>query len=128
MSEKVIRGVAWLDMTITLPFALPFIAEALISFLRFADSLLGFATPAATFELGPFAMMFVHIMGALGVVWALARIRSPLPELARIDAIARLAVALLIIFAIAQGATPLLSLFVLTEIVGCMSQRRFLKN
>lgn len=126
VSNKTIRVVAWLDMVITLPFALPFVAGALIEFIHFADEQLGLGTPAATFEFGPISMMFVHITGVLGVIWALARLRFPLPELARIDAIARLAVALLITLAIVQGATPLLGLFVLTEIGGSISQRRFL--
>jgi len=74
---KVIRGFAWADLAITLPFALPFIAEAVISLIYFIDRWLGFDTPSIVFEAGPFGLMFVHIMGVLGVVWALARLRRP---------------------------------------------------
>lgn len=122
MTERMIRRVAGLDMAVTLPFALPFVAEALIAAIYFLDRALGFDTPSILFEMRPLAMMFVHIMGVLGVVWALARLCMPSPLLARIDATARLVVAALIVYAIAQGATPVLWLFVLTEIGGCIGQ------
>lgn len=118
MSEKIIRGTAWCDLAITAPFVMPFIAEAVIAFLYAIDRELGFATPAVMFELGPLAMMFVHVMGVLGVAWAIARLKQPISELARIDAIGRLAVAALILYSIAEGATPVLWFFVITEITG----------
>jgi hypothetical protein len=62
MQEKTIRGVAWADLVVTLPFALPFIAEAVIALIYVLDRWLGFGTPAILFEMGPLAMMFVHIM------------------------------------------------------------------
>ena len=33
MQEKTIRGVAWADLAVTLPFALPFVAEAVIALI-----------------------------------------------------------------------------------------------
>lgn len=122
MPTRIIKAVAWGDFAVTLPFAVPFIAEALIALIYGIDRALGFDTPALFFEAGPFGLMFVHIMGVLGVVWAAARLRQPLPELARIDAVARLVVAALIIYAISMGATPLLWLFVATEIGGSILQ------
>lgn len=122
MKEKMIRSVAWADLAVTLPFALPFVAEAVIALIYFLDQRLGFGTPSTLFEMGPLAIMFVHIMGVLGVVWALARLCMPSPLLARIDATARLVVAALIVYAIAQGTTPVLWVFVLTEIGGCLGQ------
>ena len=122
MQKQVIRGVALLDMAITLPFALPLIATELITIIYFIDRSLGFGTPPTMFDMGPLAILFVHIMGVLGVVWALARLWLTSPLLARIDAIARLAVTALIVSAIAQGATPVLWLFVLTEIGGSAIQ------
>lgn len=128
MAERIFKGVAGLDLTVTLPFALPFIAEALIVGIYLLDGLAGFGTPALYFETGPFGMMFVHIMGVLGVVWALARLRTPTAELARMDAVARLVVAALIIYAIASGATPILWLFVATEIGGSALQFHALRK
>lgn len=128
MAERIFKGVAGLDLAVTLPFALPFIAEALIVGIYLLDGLLGFGTPALYFETGPFGMMFVHIMGVLGVVWAIARLRAASAGLARMDAIARLAVAALIVYAIASGATPLLWLFVATEIGGSALQFHALRK
>jgi len=68
MQKKVIRGVALLDMAVTLPFALPFIAEIMILIISELDRWLGFYTPSGQFDIGPLAMMFVHIMGVLGVI------------------------------------------------------------
>lgn len=128
MQEKTIRGVAWADLAVTLPFALPFIAEAVIALIYVLDRWLGFGTPAVLFEMGPLAMMFVHIMGVLGVVWALARLRIPSPLLARTDALARLAVAGLIVYTMTEGATPVLWLFVVTEIGGSAVQFAVLRG
>ncbi|WP_421861623.1 hypothetical protein [Parvibaculum sp.] len=128
MQKKVIRGVALLDMAVTLPFALPFIAEIMILIISELDRWLGFYTPSGQFDIGPLAMMFVHIMGVLGVIWALARLHMVSLYLARMDAVARLAVAALIVSAIAQGATPVLWLFVLTEIGGSAAQFSVLRR
>lgn len=125
---RVIRGFAWADLAITLPFALPFIAEAVISLLYFIDRWLGFDTPSIMFETGPFGLMFVHIMGVLGVVWALTRLRRPEADLARMDVRARLAVTALILYAITLGATPVLWLFVISEIAGSAAQFAVLRK
>lgn len=128
MQKKVIRGAAWCDLIVTLPFALPFVADAVIVLIYGIDRWLGFGTPAIMFETGPLAMMFVHIMGVLGVVWAFARLRQPSVEMARLDAGARLVVAALILYAMAEGATPVLWLFVATEIIGSAAQFAVLRR
>jgi len=70
------------------------------------------------------SLMFVNIMGILGVIWALARIGSPNDELSRLDALGRIIVAALIIHAITWGATPILWAFVATELIGSALQFR----
>lgn len=70
----------------------------------------------------PVALMFVNIMGVLGVIWAIARLTNPTEELARLDALGRMVVAALIIHAITWGATPVLWLFVMTELAGSVAQ------
>jgi len=67
-------------------------------------------------------------MGVLGVVWAFVRLRTPTAELARMDSVARLVVAALIVHAITAGATPVLWLFVLTEIGGSALQFHALRK
>lgn len=118
--RAIIRGFAWLDLAVTLPFAIPFVAEATIAFIYRIDAAMGFATPPGAF--GPAQMMFVHIMGVLGVVWALARLQSPGETLARLDGLGRVMVAALILHAINWGASPILGLFIATELAGSIAQ------
>jgi ribosomal protein S18 acetylase RimI-like enzyme len=59
----------------------------------------------------------------LGVLWALARLRTPTPELALLDVAGRFAVAALILRATAAGGmTPLLHGFVASELAGAIAQ------
>ncbi len=109
-----------MDFAVTLPFALPVISYWLIGYIYHLDQVMLMGSPIPTFE--PVAMLFVNIMGVLGVVWALARIATPTEALARMDALARIVVAALIIHAITWGATPVLWLFVMTELAGSAAQ------
>lgn len=118
--RSVIRGCAWLDLAVTAPLAVPGVAGALLGALAALDALLGGAGSLPAFS--PLHWMFVHLAGALGVVWALARLQLPDPRLARIDAIARIFVAGLIIWAIAGGAPRVFGLFVVTELAGSAVQ------
>ncbi|MCE9650713.1 MAG: hypothetical protein K8R18_13920 [Parvibaculum sp.] len=120
MRTQIIRAFAWLDFTVTLPFALPYVSHWLIALIYRVDMHLGFASPLPSFD--PVSLMFVNIMGVLGVVWALARIGNPTEDLARLDGLGRLVVAALIIHAITWGATPVLWAFVATELAGSAAQ------
>ena len=117
---RIIRAFAWADFAVTLPFALPYVSHWLIGLIYHIDARLGFDSPVPGFD--PVSLMFVNIMGVLGVVWALARIGTPSEELARLDGLGRLVVAALIIHAITWGATPVLWAFVATELAGSAAQ------
>jgi hypothetical protein len=112
--------VAWVDLAVTLPFALPTVSFWIIGFLYHLDQKLMMASAIPSFD--PVALMFVNIMGVLGVIWAVARLSTPTEDLARLDALGRLVVAALIIHAITWGATPVLWLFVMTELAGSAAQ------
>ncbi len=60
-------------------------------------------------------MLFAGLMGSVVVVWSLARLRLNLAELGRYDAVARLLFAAWQIYAVANGATPLLLVFTVFE-------------
>lgn len=117
---QIIKAVAWVDLAVTLPFAQPTIAYWLIGYIYHLDQQWMMLSHVPTFD--PLTLMFVNIMGVLGVVWAIARLRYPSEELARLDALARMVVAALIIHAITWGATPILYLFVFTEVMGSAVQ------
>lgn len=112
------QRVAWFDLWVTTPLALPFFAEIYVSLIYYAHFQLGFGGTVPGFA--PFHWMFINIMGVLAVLWALIRLRLPIREFALADAYARLVVAALIVYWIWLGATPVMSAFVLTEIAGAL--------
>lgn len=91
-----------------------------IGFIYHLDRQMMLMSPLPSFD--PLALMFVNIMGVLGVIWAMARLANPSEEMARLDALGRMIVAALIIHAITWGATPVLWLFVMTELTGSAAQ------
>jgi len=123
MRQRLTRAFAWLDLAITLPFALPFIGEGIIRLLYRLDFMLGWQTAFPILD--PVAIMFIHITGLLGVIWALGRLHDPSEFNARIDSLGRLAVSVLILLAIYQGATPLIAIFLVTELSGVLAERLY---
>lgn len=110
-----VRGFAAFDLVVTGCLAVPPFAHFFLQLL-FAG-----AAPRVTFE--PLQLLFVNLAGVLGVLWAIARLRAPTPELALLDVAGRFAVAALILHATARGGmTPLLHFFVATEIGGAFFQ------
>ncbi|MGD1933639.1 MAG: hypothetical protein ACFB0Z_03870 [Candidatus Phaeomarinobacter sp.] len=112
------RRVAWLDLWLFTPLALPFFSEIYITILKFAHFQLGLA--GGFHGIAPLHWVFINTTGVLAILWASIRIRYPLRDLALADAYARIAVAAVLVFWIWQGATPLLTLFVVTEIGGAL--------
>lgn len=112
------RRVAWFDLWVTTPFALPFFSDVYMAIIHAVHVALGLSGGVPGFA--PIHWAFINIMGVLAVLWALVRIRLPIREFALADAYARIVVAALLVFWIWQGATPVLALFVLTEIAGSL--------
>ena len=112
------RRVAWLDLWLFTPLALPFFSEIYITILKFAHFQIGLAGSFPGFA--PLHWVFINATGILAVLWACIRLRYPLRDFALADAYARIAVAAILVFWIWQGATPLLTLFVITEIGGAL--------
>jgi hypothetical protein len=122
-----LRRVAMFDVVLTLPFAIPLVAERVVLLLLDLDHFLGIATP--TPRLDPLALLFMNLMGVLAVVWNWARVRTRTTDLASLDVPARCVVAALILFYVAvMRVTPLLLLFVATEIAGAVVQHRALRG
>jgi len=125
--SKVIRGWAVLDLAISALLALPPLAALLLDFLYALNGRLGGVSVAPPFE--PVHLLFVCLMGGLGVVWAVARLVEPERKFGLIDAAARLWVAVLIAyFVFARGAPVVLLLFLATELGGALHQSWLLRR
>jgi hypothetical protein len=116
---RCVRALAAFDLVVTGCLALPPFARVFLA-LALAPQAPPGSGPIA---FGPLELLFVHLAGVLGVLWALARLRAPTPELALLDVGGRFAVAALILHATSStGMTPLLHFFVATEIGGAFLQ------
>ena len=120
-ARTVARCVAAFDLLVTGCLAAPGFETRFTDALVYFDALFGFATPFA--PLTPLGLLLANLAGALGVVWALARIAWPLRRLVALDAVARLGVAALIGYSIeVRGVSPVLWAFVATELAGSAAQ------
>jgi hypothetical protein len=116
-----VRAFAGFDLAVTGCLAVPPLARAFVQVLFAGDAALGLGSLRVEFQ--PLHWLFVNLAGVLGVLWALARLRTPTPELALLDVGGRLAVAAVILHATAAGGmTPLLHFFVASEIGGAVTQ------
>ena len=123
----VIRGWAALDLVLSALFAVPTLAALLLGLLYALNGRLGGLSTVPPFE--PVHWLFVCLMGALGVVWAVARLVEPVRSLGLIDAVARLWVsALIAYFVFARGAPIVLVLFLATELGGALHQLWLLRR
>ncbi len=123
--QGTLQRVALVDLFLTLPFALPIVAPAVVQAILWLDRELGLATPVE--PLGSLGALFLNLLGVLAVCWNGARAVSGSAELARIDVPARGVVALLIVgYVVLGGVSPLLLFFVATELGGALVQTRVL--
>lgn len=118
---RIVRVFAAFDLVVMGCLAVPPLARVFIGMLLAGDA--GFDLGSLRVEFHPLHWLFVNLAGVLGVLWAVARLRAPTPELALLDVVGRLAVAAVILHATAAGGmTPLLHVVVATELLGAAAQ------
>lgn len=119
--RRIIRLWAGFDLAVTGLLVLPPVAYGFLSILIEINAFFGGRATLADFpDLG---LLFVCIAGALGVVWALARLLRPTWTLGAIDAVARLWVgALIAYFVVLEGVPVVFLLFVISEWAGGLHQ------
>ena len=118
---RVIRGCAAFDVVVTGLLALPPTASLFVEVLYYVNGWLG--GDAAPPPFVAVQWMFVHIAGALGVLWAVARIVEPTRFLGLTDAVGRVCVGGLILWHVLAGGAPMVLLaFALTEWLGAAAQ------
>ena len=120
-ARSAMKAAALLDLAITAPFAVPGLAGPLLALCYRLDATV-FAAERAYTPPAPDWLLIASIMGILGVVWALARLQVPDLRLLWIDALARLVVAGVLVWFVAQGAARIFLTLVITEVGGSALQ------
>lgn len=110
---RLVRASALYDLLVTAPFATPWSLAWLLRQLDELGQALGLA-PLAKFP--PEALLLGNLLGSVVCVWAGLRLLQPSLLLGRLDAVARGLFALWQAWALSQGASPLLALFLVIEI------------
>ena len=102
------------DLAVTAPFMTPWTLMFILDLLKQLHTYLGLPGAFPEFEISP--LLFAGLLACVVVVCSLARLRLKLKVLGRYDALARLLLAIWQIYAVANGATPLLLIFTVFEI------------
>ncbi len=115
------RAGAIYDLVVTIPFATPFTASLLLSMTRAAHQALDLpgAPPP---ELDPTALMFTSMFGTAVVMWALARIIRPEPRFIMIDTVGRALFTIWMIWALVNGQSATIVLFLIGEVTWLILQ------
>lgn len=120
MSEKqalnVVRASAFYDLIVTFAFALPFTAQWLFDGLTALHNTMGLtgSTPNSS---DAHTVMFANLMGGLVTVWAIYRILRPSLAAGVADIGGRVFFSIGMIGALLAGASPLVMIMLVLEIV-----------
>lgn len=120
MNRKVFVASSWYDLAMSAPFALP-ISLNLVwgNVLIPINALLGFGELE---HLGPHGSMFANFYGSIVLIWALLRLYLRDVRLAVVDGVGRLLFSIAMVNALLNGASPLLWIFLVLELVFCILQ------
>lgn len=116
------RAGAIYDLIVTVAFATPWTAMIMLDLQRWVHTGLG-APGAQLPDFGPVQMLFMNMAGTAVTMWAIARIIHPVPTLIAIDTlIGRVAFSVWMIVALASGASAVIAVFLVLEVVWAMLQ------
>jgi hypothetical protein len=119
--RRKVRFWAIVDSAVSYPLALPPLAQHFIDVLYAINGKLGGEATAPAFT--PMQLFFVCLTGSLVAMWCLARYYKPMGLFALIDGWGRVWISALIVwFVVLDGAPRVLLLFVVTEMIGAISQ------
>lgn len=102
----IVRVGAIYDILATLPFAMPLLAGWALQAFSGLDAWLGLGSEFA--ELDATSLFFINLGALAYVAWGVARLRQPSVANGRLNGMLRLLVIGLQLFALSQGATPIL--------------------
>jgi hypothetical protein len=118
--KTIARTSAIYDLVVTSPFMTPWTLVLTLDVIHGLHTTLGLPGAAPTF--GAIHLLFGGLLGSVVVVWSLARLHLNLAILGRYDALARFLFAAWQIFAVANGATPVVLIFTVFEIAFGVAQ------
>ncbi|PTU30055.1 hypothetical protein [Stenotrophobium rhamnosiphilum] len=122
-----VRVVAFVDLLATAPLAIPEISNAYAALLLSGFGLLGDASAYVPLPLT--TSVFCVLTGILGILWNGCRLMRPDSFLVRADIWGRLGVAsALIYFLVVHQAPVVLWVFVATELIGAVVEKRALSS
>ncbi len=122
-----VRVVAFVDLLATVPLAIPEFSNAYAALLLSGFGLLGDASAYVPLPLT--TSVFCVLTGILGILWNGCRLVRPDSFLVRADIWGRIAVAsALTYFLLVHQAPVILWMFVATELVGALIERRALSS
>lgn len=111
---RVMRASAWYDLLVTAGFATPWMFAAIRTGLNGLSGLLGIAARFPAFE--PAQMLMANLLGSIVTVWAVLRLREARVQYGRYDAAGRFLFAIWQLYALAQGAHPIIWGFFVIEV------------
>ena len=118
--RQLVRGSAWYDLIVTAAFATPWSFAALHGVLTGVSRALELPGEFPVFE--PTHMLMANLLGSIVCVWAVLRIRDPQSVYGRYDAVGRFLFATWQLYALLQGASSLLVVFLFFELAWGVAQ------
>jgi hypothetical protein len=113
-NRAVVRVSAAYDLATVLGFVTPWTLGPTLALILGVGRPLGLHTAIPHFD--PTQMLFANLMGSAVLVWSLARLKFPTQALGRFDALSRALFAVWEIWAVLQGASPVILAFTVAEI------------
>ncbi|WP_028623491.1 hypothetical protein [Pseudomonas sp. Ant30-3] len=118
--RRLVRGSAWYDLIVTAAFVTPWSFAALHGLLTSVSQTFDLSGALPPFE--PMHLLMANLLGSVVCVWAVLRIRNPLEIYGRYDAVARFLFAAWQLYALLQGASSLLVIFLFFELAWGVAQ------
>jgi len=117
--RRVVRASAWYDLIITVGFATPWTYALVHDLLHRISEHFGLGTVP---PIEPMQMLYANLMGSVVVVWSLLRLVKTSPLHGLYDGVARALFTLWQAYALYNGVTALLWLFIIVEVTFGLAQ------
>ena len=118
--RRLVRGSAWYDLIVMAAFVTPWSFAALHGLLAAVMQALDLPGELPVFA--PMHMLMANLLGSIVCVWSVLRIRDPQQVYGRYDAVARFLFAAWQLYALLQGASSLLLIFLFFELAWGVAQ------